>query len=762
MSDHREQAEHIDDEKIDIEEGFSEDEKSQVRSYIDDLAVQNRIPAEEAVFKRDARSGVLIPFIVNAAAVLGILIGILVLRAAFQREEQDVQSEAVAYASIEGRLIRELREESQELILEKEREIEQVRRQLEQLEEEQIALEDEIERRIAQREEELRRELEAELESERTRLIAEGLDNDEIERLMESFEAEREQYYEQQLAAYRAELEQERAALQEEIDGLRAEYQRQLARLESERQEIVDEYRQRESELRVQLEQRTRVLEIARVEATANLEEAQRELAELQRERENVQSVQNQIIGQIEQIQAALQTESGTTVLGRIDQLISFLGNERVLELEPLARRRAMDLFLLRQLRDLVEERVEAQRADERSITEELRLISRIRRLSEQAAGAPSDEAATERFRTLLDTLPEVSRAHEQVVARVREEAVEQVRETEREIVQERAASAATLSAAGDYELALDSYVSALSSLPAVAPDTDAIVQDVLRLGYALTDYVIDGQQVERVGAIADRAAIDIEQEREDLQRRIENAVEAAVATREAELELIIAERDDLIRERDQRIQALNEEITSLGAQLAAFQEREAETPPDVVVMEEQELEALNARVRALDEQSQELTNRLAALRTERDRLEDERDNLEIQRDQLVDERSQLRARYTEYAQAQEEAINEGDFVALANARDAFFFSSELDLFMPGLSDLIDEYNQQFAAEQETTGLSAFAVNEILQELSGPLTNDQRRLLLEDAITGAREDGDETFAEFLSLLAGVVTDIAGE
>ncbi|MFW5689923.1 MAG: hypothetical protein ACOC1U_10150, partial [Spirochaetota bacterium] len=160
---------------------FSDEEKAEIREYIDAIASENRISPEQAAFKRDARPGVLIPLIVNIAAVVGILVGVLVLRSVFSREEQTVQSQAVEYASIEGRLIRELQAESREAILLKEREIEQVRRQLEQLEREQVELDSEIERRLAEREEELRRELEAELDTERSRLIAEGLNSEEIE-----------------------------------------------------------------------------------------------------------------------------------------------------------------------------------------------------------------------------------------------------------------------------------------------------------------------------------------------------------------------------------------------------------------------------------------------------------------------------------------------------------------------------------------------------------------------------------------------------
>ncbi|MFW5689357.1 MAG: hypothetical protein ACOC1U_07290, partial [Spirochaetota bacterium] len=575
------------------------------------------------------------------------------------------------------------------------------------------------------------------------------LNNEEIERLMQSFEAERRAFYEAQLAEYRETLEAERIALQSEIDALRNEYRQRLARLEDERQQIVEEFRRREEDLRVQLEQRTRVLEIARVEATASLEAAQRQLSELERESETIESVENQIIGQIEQIETAIEQNRPADALGRIDALTAYLGEDQVLAVAALRRRHEMDLFLLRQLRSLVESRVEQSGAAERSITQELRLIGQIRRLSEEASEAATEEAARERFQTLLDTLPEVSQAHRQIVDQVREDAVETIRETERAIIESGAADAATLAAAGSYRAALDAYVASLEALPAIAPDTSRIVGDVLRLGYAMTDYVIDGERTEDIGELARRAEVDIEQERRELQNRIEATVRTAVAAREAEMGLVIASREE-------RIDDLEREIAGIEAEIAAIEGREAAVREGFVAVSEREYRELNVTVEELGATTDELTSRLTLLEDERDRLEDERDSLELQRDQLVNERSALRTRFASYAQAQEDAIEAGDAVALANARDGFFLSSELDLFMPGLSELVDEYNRQVVAEQQSTGLSAFVISDILDELSGDLTANQRRLLLDDAIAGAEEDGDQTLVEFLTQLAQMI------
>jgi hypothetical protein len=714
--------------EMDVEGAFSEEEKAEIRSHIDALALENRIAPEQASFDRkSAKPGYLIPLLINAGAIIAILVGVLILRSAFSRQDASVRAESVEFTSIEGRLIRELRAESQQEILAKEQEIELVRRQLAELEEEQEELDANIEARLAEREAELRAQLEQEIAIEQARLIAEGIEDAELEDLLQAFEAERRAFYEQQLAQYREELEVERVALQNEIDALRTEYQNRLTELETERREIVDQFRQREADLRVQLEQRTRVLEIARVEATADLEAAQRELNLLERQQENSQAIEDQIIGQIESIQGQLQDGNDAAALAEIDALISFLSQDEVLQIAGIARRREMDIFLLRQLRALVEDRVALKSEGDRSITQELRFLSEIRSLSQAAAGAPSEEAQRQAFATLLETLPEVAQAHEAVVTQSRSEAIEEARESERSIVTEGAASAETLAAQGAYDAAAQTYVEALQALPSIAPDAERMLSEMLRLGYAMTDYVVDGEESAQVNQIAQRADIDLESERRAFEEQVERAIAAAVGREDAGLSFDIAERGDQIATLEDEVDRLNRELELLtGAQSTEGASRE------------------------------ELAARVEALQQERDTLQSERDRLAQQREQLVSERAALRTRYAEYATAQEAAIASGDFVALANARDAFFLSPEIELFLDGLGDLLDQYEQQQTVERSRIGLDVRDVSEIVEELSADLTEVQREALLENAVSTAQSDGNAPMVEFLSLLAELI------
>ena len=744
--------------EVELESGFSDDEKREVRELIDEISSENRLPAEEAVFdKKTARPGLLMPAIVNAAAIVVVVVSILVLRSVFQREEAGVQNAAIEYASIEGRLIRELRAESQEQILAKEREIETVREQLRELELEREQLDTDIEERLAEREQQLRAEIEAEIEVERARLIAEGLENDEIDRLMQEFEAEREAFYAEQIAQFRAELDEERLALESEIDNLRTEYQSRLTQLEEQRQEILEEFQAREEDLRVELEQRTRVLEVARVTATEDLEAAQRELADLSREQENVDAIQNQIIGQIEDIQGSIVSGDNGVALALIDSLTSFLNEDQVLEIESLTRRRETDLFLLRQLRTLVLADTEVASDSDRSITQELRLISQIRRLSDEAQGASDLTSARETFEVLLETLPEVSEAHQQVVEQEREEAVEEIRTTEREIVQSGTASASTLAAAGEYQAALDEYVEALDQLPSTAPDSGQIVSDILRLGYAMTDYVIYGRSADEARDIAGRTTVNLDDQRAAYLAQ-EEAIRAAFQVQVDALDLRIAE--------------LNDEIVQLETDLSVARNETPDEIPGIALVPEEEFATLQqersdlqAQVATLRVESTGRASELLLLNTQFESLQVDLDRAEDERDALQTERERLVTAYDLYRERQDQAIvrsadgevnlAQTDTAAIVNARTEFLGSTVVSDLMPDFLSVIDQFDQLRTQESLQTGLGGDVIADVLGTLAISSEAQRERYLVAE-YSFAVEDGDATLADFLSGLADVL------
>ena len=390
-------------------------EREDVRARIEQVAAENRIPVTPEAFSlQDVRRGIVLPSLVAAGVLLVVLLILLVLFSVFRRSESVTRAETGQYVSIEGRLIRELRQESQEQLGAKNQEIQEIRTRLEELEEEQLALEASIEARIAQREEELRQQLLADIEAERTRLVRQGVESEQLAQLLAAFEAERRAFYEQQLDEYRAELERERQTIQANIDRLRSEYEARLTELQAERNDILEEFARREAQLRAQLQERTLVAAGAN---QGELQEAGEELFALEEQAEEERAIEAQVVGQIERIRAAVVAGENQRALDLIGSLRDYLSQERVVAIESVVARRESDLFLLGQLEQLVESRSqeESQVTAEGSLIQELELIRRLRDLATGSGESLDQEERAALLVEFLTTFSEIGITPEQL-----------------------------------------------------------------------------------------------------------------------------------------------------------------------------------------------------------------------------------------------------------------------------------------------------------------------------------------------------------
>jgi hypothetical protein len=697
---------------------------------VDHVGTQNRIPVDAEAFSlKKAKKGLLFPIVVNASALVFALGATLLFSQLFRADEAEVQTQAAEFASVEGRLIRELRAESQQLLLSKEREIEAVRDQLRALEEEQIAFEESFQERLAEREEELRAQLEAEIEAERARLIAEGIDDEEIERLIEEFEAEREAFYQAQLDAFRAELEAERRELQANVDALRQEYNQRLEELQAERDEIIADFQDREEDLRRELESRTRVIERLQAAAVTDISGAQEELSELSRREERVDAAENQIVGQLDRIRAAILQNELALAAERIEGLLEFLQEDSIVALPELSARRDVDVFLLNQLQEAVEEEIAAEAdAEERSLTRELELLNRIRRLSDEAD--ETDEAAgpdgrLQSYTQVIETFPEVSEAH----AVLRDVAVETATDERRtEARQEAAANVQTATqsvAIGDYEEAFEAYEAALSATEALAPDASSIIAELLRAGYGAASFVRTGEEDGNARAVAGRAGIDLEADRAAFEREIARRVaartgelgeeaEAARAIIDQEIAAAVAAREEELRA----------EIETAEAQAAGLEAIIAEREAELEQEYQAELESLASRVNA------------------------DLQNLDQRLDELLTFEQQLvaaRSAYSEYVSAEEAARAQNPEQALTVARQELNRFLETDAVEDLFGDLGDRIDDLYAATQ-TAGSSAALEDavDILADISGQPSVEAARNLLRFEIEDAAGNEDLT------------------
>ena len=67
--------------------------------------------------------------------------------------------------------------------------------------------------------------------------------------MLAAYEAERKAYYDQQLSAYRQQLESERAVQEKQLAQLQNEYDSRIRTLQQDQQQLVAQYRQKEDAL---------------------------------------------------------------------------------------------------------------------------------------------------------------------------------------------------------------------------------------------------------------------------------------------------------------------------------------------------------------------------------------------------------------------------------------------------------------------------------------------------------------------------------
>ncbi len=587
---------------LENEAGITPVERDEIRTHIEKVATENRIPVEAAQFSlAGARRGLLLPFIVNAGAAVVIVGVILVLGLVFRKDEHRVQTQATQYVSVEGKLIRELRQQSTEQLSAKEKEIEEVRNKVRELEEQQKTLAETYSQKLKAKEEEFRLKQAQEVSAERARLVSQGVGTTDLEKRMAAFEAERKAYYEKQLAEYRKGLDAERAQLAADISRLRAEYSARLDQLERERRQIVTDYQQREAALRVQLEQKTQVLDRLRSQGAVNLEAAQRELAQLGQKQENVQAVVNQIDGQIGRINQELGAGNADAALADVRALQGYLRQGSVRSVAQLSDRIQSESLLLEQLGSLLEDRVRAQTsATGQSLASQLEQLSRIRSLSQQAAAA-AGPAQLDMYRQLVASLPEVQTATAALVNAAATQAADDLQKKLRDETQKNTEAAIRLMGAGDYAGALNRYKAALNASPALAPDASQLLTDLLNLGYRMSDYTRTGSKAPGTDALAAQAGIDLEAERAAYLKN------PAGALSQQEASVRAAADQQVTAAAAAQEQKLRSQIADAQARIAQLETQRTQADAQHTA----EIDAIAARVKAT---RQDLNQRLDAL----------------------------------------------------------------------------------------------------------------------------------------------------
>ena len=360
--------------------GISADDQADIQREIDEVQRRQRLGVSPELLEvREGRRGILFPVIVNLLAVTLIVAGVFVLPALFTDEAVDEELPSEALASAEGEVLRELREEAERQLQEREAQIAEVQERLASLEREREDVDLEIERRVSEREAELQRQLERELAEERERLEAQAISASEVDVQLAEFEAERQAEIDEEISSYVAELESERDSLVAELAALESEFASELDELRAERDRIAAEAEAVEAEAQVD-------------------EEAEALLADLRERRERDSRIEQQITGFYEAFREAWTAGELERAGDELSELERFLNDPSIRTRSAVERRRDTDLFIIESLGALVsaEMQAEAAAAEDAVDADEAALSEAALALATEQEIAADTEAASE------------------------------------------------------------------------------------------------------------------------------------------------------------------------------------------------------------------------------------------------------------------------------------------------------------------------------------------------------------------------------
>jgi chromosome segregation ATPase len=548
-------------------EGFSEDERREIFSHIEQVAARSRITnsAEQETLKPRKR-GSFFPIAVNIIAALCIAAGVYYANRYFGIQEERLGREAEDYLSAEGKIIAEVRRESQQRLAEKEQEISRIQDELQNIEEQQRQLEATMEERIAEQRERLREQMEEELASKREQLEQEGLSQEELQQQLEEYRSNRETEMAQNLENFREESREELAERQEELQEARETAEQILREAEQEKEELSRQADERIAELQERFgEERERLEE----ESAA----AQEELSRLAEQRQQEQLMRDQMASMYRSIRSALEAGKTEQALETIEDFRGLLSSPRLEELPAVAKRRDVELFLLGILEERVRGTAEEESPDA-SLVNTARLVQEVRAAvdrAEQAEETGNNYDAARYYTQAIERISAVKTAHESLL--------NISAERRRETAEERAALAEKELAAGNREEALRMLTTAAAEAAGRTGATVRTVVDTLSAELSRRSSELERELAEmesRTGELEQRLA-GLREQRSSLQGRLRESERTAESLRQ-EIEELTASRDALQQEKAQ----LEQQQAQLQQQYRRARDRAAKLEQDL------------------------------------------------------------------------------------------------------------------------------------------------------------------------------------
>ncbi|OHD74353.1 MAG: hypothetical protein A2177_00925 [Spirochaetes bacterium RBG_13_68_11] len=448
------------------ESEISSRERQEILVRINELVAGARKPAGggDRAF-RAARSGALFPLLVNLGAAALIAAGVYFLPRLFDRTEQTIVAQTAEKPAGEERIVSAVVREGEEKLAAKDREIIGIQSRIGDLGRELVSLRTGRDAEIARREQALRDALAVELAAERQRLEKTGTASASLEKQLSTLDQKRTTELEQQLAAYRKQMDVELAAKEKEIDARFAAYQRDLAVARN---------------ARTLLEKDLAESQASGAAAVSEQQRLARELAAVTEQSRREELALGQLTTAWQSVNGAMKAGLWDKALLGLDAITGLLAQDSVASLPAVQRRAAVDGFLVESMRRLVA----ADRGDP-AAGGAAAAAQEAASLVVQAEAKFTDgdtKAARELYLAAIAKLPALQTAYERLSGMDAGGTA-----PSRQAVANAVALADASYAAGNWNTALDRYEKALGLLKDMARDLPRAASRIADAGYRQT-----------------------------------------------------------------------------------------------------------------------------------------------------------------------------------------------------------------------------------------------------------------------------------
>jgi hypothetical protein len=477
---------------FDPDSGITREEQQEIRQEIEKVATSSRMKVSPEMFVvKAAKQGILFPVLVNVAAIVALAAGLAVLYFFFQRSESQAAREDTTTITAEGKLLEEVKKESEARLQEKNAQIGQIQGRLAEIDKQRQDLQSNMDAKVQARESQLRAAMTAELDAERARLQKQGLSDQDIQKRLSDLEAQKNSAFNAQLASFKTQADADRKKSEAALQDLRTQFNSDLAKANADRQQVLSDSRQREADLQAQLAQKTKELQSAQAQTQA-------QLTALTSQKQQEDLVSQQLVGLYSVAQTDIAAKNYPKALTSLQAISSYVNSSDVATLPGIARRRPVDQFIVDSLTGLVQGEIDKGKVDTASLVDAANRISAVRTLAASAdgflrAGKIADAEAA--YGQALAAIPEIAKSYAYFTGKAKD--TETARQAALRAGLARAESAF---AAGRYPEMLAAYREAFAYLP---EPSARLVATLSNIGIGATTLAAQREQADQAQAAA-------------------------------------------------------------------------------------------------------------------------------------------------------------------------------------------------------------------------------------------------------------------